>query len=93
MIGWWISPELPLVRPYTKETQKYRLDNLLKKIAKRGVKIYVLVYAEPPIFPNDSEYVQDTLTSLHSNIKVLRYPETIIPGIWSHHEKLVIIDQ
>ena len=65
----------------------------MKTIARRGVKIYILVFANPPVVPNDSEYTFDALTSLHSNIKVLRHPETILPGIWSHHEKLVIIDQ
>jgi len=30
---------------------------------------------------------------LHTNIKVLRHPSTLIPFMWSHHEKLVIVDQ
>jgi phospholipase D1/2 len=43
---------------------------------------------------NDSEYAKQYLESLHPNIKVLRHPNYIlIPFLWSHHEKIVIIDQ
>ena len=38
------SPELPLIRPYNEENQKYRLDRLLKRKAEAGVKIYILIY-------------------------------------------------
>ena len=33
------------------------------------------------------------MQSLHRNIKVLRHPDNVLPLLWSHHEKLVIIDQ
>lgn len=40
------------------------------------------------------EFTENYLTSLHSNIKVLRHPHYVfIPFLWSHHEKVVIIDQ
>lgn len=42
---------------------------------------------------NDSEYVQTYLESLHDNIKVYRHPNGAIPLLWSHHEKMVVIDQ
>lgn len=38
-----LSPELYMRRP---SQEKYRLDNILKKIAERGVKIHVIVYNE-----------------------------------------------
>ena len=31
--------------------------------------------------------------SLSPNIKVLRHPNYVLPSPWSHHEKMVIIDQ
>ncbi len=31
--------------------------------------------------------------NLHKNFKVLRHPGLIIPQLWSHHEKSVIIDE
>ena len=30
---------------------------------------------------------------MHKNIKVLRHPNVAVPIIWSHHEKLCVIDQ
>ena len=49
---------------------------------------------EPAMFVNnDSEHVQVYLESLHDNIKVYRHPNDTIPILWSHHEKMVIIDQ
>lgn len=42
---WWLSPELFLRRPpYL--TQEWRLDQVLKRRAEAGVKIYVIVYKE-----------------------------------------------
>lgn len=92
MCGWWISPELPLLRPYAANV-RYRLDVLLKRKAKQGVKINVIVFKNPPVIPNNSAYTEAKLKSLHHNIKVLSHPCDIIPGIWSHHEKVVVIDQ
>ena len=82
MCGWWISPELPLIRPYS---EKYRLDRLLQAAAKRGVMIYIIAFLNPPVIPNDSLHTQEALARLHKNIKVLRHPCDIIPGVWSHH--------
>lgn len=41
------SPELYLRRPPARNEQ-YRLDNMLKAAAERGVKVYVIVYKEVP---------------------------------------------
>ena len=106
---WWMSPEVWLLRPvpiitYTsmayykqnkKESPPYsRLMDILYQCAVRGVKIYIQVYAEYTyVLTLDSIHTQSTLTSLHPNIHVERHPLNTIGFLWSHHEKLVIIDQ
>lgn len=42
---------------------------------------------------NDSTYTKEILESLSPNIKVLQHPLGVLPTFWSHHEKIVIIDQ
>lgn len=42
---WWLSPELFLRRPPARN-QEWRLDQILKRRAEAGVKIYVAVYKE-----------------------------------------------
>jgi hypothetical protein len=42
---WWLSPELFLRRP-PHVNQEYRIDQILKRRAEAGVKIYVIVYKE-----------------------------------------------
>lgn len=42
------SPELYLRRPPARNNERYRLDNMLKAAAERGVKINVIVYKEVP---------------------------------------------
>ena len=42
---WWLSPELFLRRP-PYMAQEWRLDQVLKRRAEAGVKIYVIVYKE-----------------------------------------------
>ena len=41
----WLSPELYLRRPPSKNEQ-YRLDRMLQAAAQRGVKVNVIVYKE-----------------------------------------------
>lgn len=41
----WLSPELYLRRPPAKN-EKYRIDNMLKAAAERGVKVNIIVYKE-----------------------------------------------
>lgn len=94
---WWLTPELYLKRSVnleSKEMDQYRLDNVLQKQAKRGVKIYVLVWRELKIggIYNSSEYVKSSLEGKHKNISVIRHPKSTL-SLWSHHEKLCVIDQ
>lgn len=55
--------------------------------------MFVLVYNESSFLTNDSAYVKLTLEALHPSIKVLQHPLGVLPTFWSHHEKLVIVDQ
>ncbi|CAD8140682.1 unnamed protein product [Paramecium pentaurelia] len=90
---WWLSPELYLKRP-SHENEKFRLDKLLQQKAIEGVKIYSIVYNEPKLaLTINSQYTQTKLNNLHSNISVVRHPNSVIPMLWSHHEKIVVIDQ
>ena len=109
MTDWWMSPEVFLVRPvptttymameYQHQKKKdsppyHRLMDILYQCANRGVKIYILIYAECKMALSlGSGYTQFTLTSLHPNIHVERHPLNVLDLLWSHHEKLVIIDQ
>jgi hypothetical protein len=45
IMDWWLSPELYLRRPPSKN-EDYRLDRMLKAAAERGVKVNVMVYKE-----------------------------------------------
>lgn len=93
---WWLSPELFLKRPVSPNKNTYtRVDRVLKQIAEGGVMVRIIVYNEPKIaLTLDSEYTQQALQKMHPNIMVLRHPGYLLPTfLWSHHEKMVIIDQ
>ena len=106
---WFLSPPVALKRPinYNKfigEKNDYkknltfenvsRLMDILYLLAKKGVHIYILLFYEMKLaLPLNSLYTKTTLTELHPNIKVTRYPKGSTSILWSHHEKLVIIDQ
>ncbi|KAF8908954.1 hypothetical protein CPB84DRAFT_1813208 [Gymnopilus junonius] len=91
---WWLSPELQMRRP---EKDKYRLDRLLERKAKEGVKIYVILYQEVSnrTTPTDSNYAKQRLIGMHPNVMVQRSPSHFQTGTfyWAHHEKLCVIDQ
>ncbi|KAJ7505449.1 phospholipase D [Mycena galericulata] len=91
---WWLSPELQMRRP---KKDRYRLDRLLQRKAKEGVKIYVILYQEVSnrTTPTDSNYTKQRLTALHPNILVQRSPSHFQTGTfyWAHHEKMCVIDQ
>lgn len=91
---WWISPEIYLRRP---GDERYRLDNLLKRKAEEGVRIFVIIYNEvmDAATPVNSPYTKKTLTGLHPNVMVQRSPSHLPNGTfyWSHHEKLCVIDE
>ncbi|OJJ47055.1 hypothetical protein ASPZODRAFT_115979 [Penicilliopsis zonata CBS 506.65] len=103
---WWLSPELFLRRPPF-FNQEWRLDQVLKRRAEAGVKIYVIVYKEVnQALTCNSAHTKHALTNLcpegtpgYGNIRVLRHPDHNIfenaadmTFYWAHHEKFIVID-
>lgn len=91
---WWLSPELYMRRPAC-ISQKWRLDRLLQKKAREGVKIFVIIYRNvEAAIPIDSEYTKFSLLNLHPNIFVQRSPNQFKKNqfFFAHHEKIVIVD-
>jgi phospholipase D1/2 len=91
---WWLSPELYMRRPAA-ISQKWRLDRLLQRKAREGVKIFIIMYRNiNSAIPIDSEYSKFSLLELHPNIFVQRSPNQFRQNtfFWAHHEKLCLID-
>ena len=103
---WWLSPELFLRRP-PYFNQEWRLDEVLKRRAEAGVKIYVILYkeVEQAVSCNSlhSKHALDALcppgSPGHGNIHVLRHPDHNVfenagdmTFYWAHHEKFIVID-
>nr|BAC67175.1 phospholipase D [Aspergillus nidulans] len=103
---WWLSPELFLRRPPL-TAQEWRLDQVLKRKAEAGVKIYVIVYKEVnQALTCNSAHTKYALRALcpegspgHGNINLLRHPDHNIfenaadmTLYWAHHEKFIVID-
>jgi len=101
---WWLSPRLYLKRPIavdpSKRDESSRLDLVLKEIADKGVKIYILMYKEITLALSlNSAYSKKELTKASSNIHVIRHPREVVfstarefLNLWSHHEKMIAID-
>ncbi|KAL3883140.1 hypothetical protein ACJMK2_029433, partial [Sinanodonta woodiana] len=96
--GWWLTPEIYMKRPMT-QGDYWRLDAILTRKAKAGVKVFILLYKEMEIALNiNSRYSKYALVrKCPENIKVLRHPDHGASAngvlLWAHHEKLVVIDQ
>ena len=103
---WWLSPELFLRRP-PHFHQEWRLDQILKRAAERGVKIYVIVYKEvSAALTCNSAHTKHALEALcpqgspgYRNIVVMRHPDHNflenqgdMTFYWAHHEKFIVID-
>ncbi|KAI9691964.1 MAG: hypothetical protein M1820_009642 [Bogoriella megaspora] len=103
---WWLSPELFLRRPPYFH-QEYRLDQVLKRRAEAGVKIYVIVYKEvEAAISCNSAHTKHALEALcpegtkgAGNIRVMRHPDHNVfenagdmTFYWAHHEKFIVID-
>jgi len=103
---WWLSPELFLRRP-PYYNQEWRLDQVLKRRAEAGVKIYVMVYREvEAALTCNSEHTKHALQALcpkgspgYGNIKIMRHPDHNVfenaadmTFYWAHHEKFIVID-
>ena len=91
---WWLSPEIYMRRPAA-ISQKWRLDRLLQRKAREGVKVFVIMYRNiNSAIPIDSEYTKFSLLDLHPNVFVQRSPNQFRQNtfFWAHHEKICIID-
>ncbi|KAF2231066.1 phospholipase D/nuclease [Viridothelium virens] len=103
---WWLSPELFLRRP-PYYNQEWRLDQVLKRRAEAGVKIYVVVYKEvEAAISCNSAHTKHALEALcpegskgAGNIRVMRHPDHNVfenagdmTFYWAHHEKFIVID-
>jgi phospholipase D1/2 len=71
------------------------LDNVLGRVANAGIKVNIIIYNAPKMALNiDSEFSQSYLTKMSENIKVLLHPNyVLIPFMWTHHEKMAVVDQ
>lgn len=103
---WWLSPELFLRRP-PYFNQEWRLDQVLKRRAEAGVKIFVIVYREvEAALTCNSEHTKHALQALcpegspgYGNIRIMRHPDHNVfenaadmTFYWAHHEKFIVID-
>lgn len=103
---WWLSPELFMRRP-PYYNQEWRLDQILKRKAEEGVKIFVIVYREvEAALTCNSAHTKHALQALcpkgekgHGNIVVMRHPDHNVlenaadmTFYWAHHEKFIVID-
>ena len=71
-----------------------RLMDVLDYKARQGVKVYILIYYECSLaLTLNSKHTENMLIKLNNKIKVTRHPSDAFTLMWSHHEKLVIIDQ
>lgn len=76
--GWWVSPEVYLLRPPALHPES-RLDHVLQRKAKEGVRIYVLVFKEVyRSLPINSYHTKTALEALHPNIRVQRHPDHLM---------------
>jgi len=91
---WWLSPQLYMRRPAA-ISQKWRLDRLLRKKAREGVKVFIIIYRNvEAAVPIDSEYTKFAMLDLHPNIFVQRSPNQFKKNqfFFAHHEKICIVD-
>ncbi|XP_043191252.1 phospholipase D1-like isoform X2 [Amphibalanus amphitrite] len=91
---WWLSPEIFLKRPAL-DSQYWRLDQILLRKAKQGVKVYVMLYKEVEMALGINSFYSKQKLMQHDNIKVMRHPDHASSAVlfWAHHEKLVVVDQ
>ena len=71
-----------------------RLMDVLDYKARQGVKVYILIYYECSLaLTLNSSHTEEAFKKINPNIIVTRHPSGPSTLLWTHHEKLVIIDQ
>ena len=95
---WQMNPHVHLKRPDDGvKSLEWRLDMMLLYKAKKGIKIYILLYWENNFWPVSmdlgSKYTKLTLEN--ENITILRHPAwfNFLNLRFSHHEKLIVVDR
>jgi phospholipase D1/2 len=91
---WWLSPQLYMRRPAA-ISQKWRLDRLLQRKAREGVKVFIIIYRNvEAAIPIDSEYTKFSMLDLSPNIFVQRSPNQYKKNqfFFAHHEKICVVD-
>ncbi|ORY72756.1 phospholipase D/nuclease [Leucosporidium creatinivorum] len=93
---WWLTPEL-FLRRVPSEHDEMRLDRILLRKAEQGVKVLVLIYKEvTQSMSLSSAHTKHHLEDMHENIACIRHPDHLggeMTMYWSHHEKIVIVDE
>ncbi|GAU91128.1 hypothetical protein RvY_03443 [Ramazzottius varieornatus] len=89
--AWWLSPDIFLKRPVTADGE-WQIINLLKRVADRGVRIYILLFKESRAASAANSHYTKILLEGHPNIEVMRHPDANVI-LWTHHEKMVMVDQ
>ncbi len=88
---WSLAPYLFLKRSVPLDL-KERLDNVLIEIAKKGVKVFVIVWNAPKYaYDLRPKASAQYLNEAHKNIYMLAHPNRI--SLWTHHQKFVVIDE
>ncbi|MGL4948194.1 MAG: hypothetical protein ACRC42_02290, partial [Mycoplasma sp.] len=74
-----------------------RWCEIFKYLTSRGVQVYILVFGEFTLaWTLNSKHTKHMLMNMaqtNKNIHVWRHPKKSFDLLWSHHEKLVVIDQ
>jgi phospholipase D1/2 len=101
MSFWHVNDKVYLRRanPSTRQPdllEAYRFDNLLKRKAEQGVRIYMLLWKEKSPkhwVDNYSAAMKKQFESLHTNIQVHchGHPSPLVV-LWSHHQKFLVVD-
>ena len=92
---WQIHPYVHLKRPDTGVTSKeWQLLELLKERAEKDVKIYILLYDHPdPFLDLGASFAEDEFGKLPNVTFCQHSSSNPFKILWSHHEKLVVIDR
>ena len=92
---WMISPKLYLIRMGL--LPQHQLGSMLKERAVAGVRIYILLYSETLATREiGSKKAERFLRELDDNIWVVRHPRVTLKDgklLYSHHQKLLVIDE
>jgi len=74
LTDWWLTPDLPLLRPAAAHTGPTRIHDLVRSKAQEGVRFFIIVFAEMrQALSIDSGWTESLLNEQHPNIQVVRH--------------------